>query len=91
LIRDRFDSEHAETMALEGLAFLAGRPDDLDRFLGNSGLDATELRRRAGDRDVLRAVIEFLLAEDTLVTTFCDERGLDPRELHRANHLLGGA
>lgn len=91
MIRDRLESEHAETMALEGLAFLAGRPDDLERFLGNSGLDAAELRRRAGERDVLRAVLEFLLSDDVLVTRFCEEQMLDPRALHQANHLLGGS
>jgi len=91
LIRDRLTSEHAETMALEGLGFLAGRPDDLERFLRNSGLDAAELRARAADRDVLRAVVEFLLADDALVTGFCGELGLTPQDLHRANHMLGGA
>ena len=83
--------EHAETMALDGLTFLAARPDDLERFLRNSGLDAGELRLRAADPDVLRAVIEFLLSDDALVTGFCEEQGLQPQDLHRANHQLGGA
>ena len=91
LIRDRLTSERAETMALDGLAFLAGRPDDLERFLRNSGLDASGLRRRAGDPDVLRGVVEFLLSDDALVTAFCEEQDVDPRALHQANHLLGGA
>ena len=91
MIRDRLTSEHAETMALEGLAFLAARPDELDRFLANSGLDAAELRRRAADPDVLRAVLEFLLADDSLVTAFCEAQGLQPHDLHRANHQLGGS
>lgn len=91
MIRDRLTTDHAETMALEGLVFLAARPDDLERFLTSSGLDAAELKRRAGDRDVLRAVVEFLLSEDVLVTGFCEAQGLRPEDLHRANHLLGGA
>lgn len=91
MIRNRLNSDHAETMALEALGFLAARPDDLDRFLTSSGLDAAELRRRAADPDVLRAVVEFLLSDDGLVTGFCEEHGLRPEDLHRANHLLGGA
>ena len=91
MIRDRLTSDRALTMALEGLSFLAGRPDDLERFLRNSGLDAAELRTRAGDPDVLRAVVEFLLSDDALVTGFCEEQGLRPDDIHRANHILGGA
>ncbi len=91
MIRDRLTGNRAETLALEGLVFLAARPDDLGRFLANSGLDAAELKRRAGDPDVLRAVVEFLLSEDALVTGFCEVQGLRPEDLHRANHLLGGA
>ena len=91
MLRDRFTDQHAETMALEGLGFLAGRPDELERFLSNSGLDAAELRSRAADRDVLRAVVEFLLGTDELVTAFCAEHGFKPQDLHLANHRLGGA
>ena len=78
-------------MALQGLGFLAARPDELERFLRNSGLDAGELRARAADPDVLRAVVEFLLADDGLVCDFCEEHGIKPQDLHQANHLLGRA
>ena len=91
MIRDRLTSDRAETMALEGLGFLAGRPDDFERFLTNAGLGAAELRQRAGDPDVLRAVVEFLLSDDALVTGFCEAQGLKPEDLHRANHALGGS
>lgn len=91
MIRDRLTSEGAETVALRGLAFLAGRPEDLERFLRNSGLDAAELRQRAADPDVLRAVVEFLLSDDAMVTVFCQQTAMEPQDLHRANHLLGGA
>ncbi len=89
LIRERFTKERAETIALDGLAFLAGRPEDLERFLRNSGIDVDELRLRAADPDMLRAVTEFLLSDDTLITGFCQEGSLDPRDVHLANHVLG--
>ncbi len=89
MIRERCTRERAETLALEALAFLAGTPDVLGRFLGNSGLEASDLRLRASDPDVLRAVLEFLLADDALAGDFCRDRGMDPRDLHLANHVLG--
>ena len=91
MLRDTFTNEHAETMALQGLGFLAARPEDLERFLRNSGLDGAELRARAADPDVLRAVVEFLLTDDGLISAFSEETGAMAQDLHRANHLLGGA
>jgi hypothetical protein len=89
LIRERLTQERAETLALAALAYLAGTPDVLGRFLGNSGLEASDLRLRASDPDVLRAVLEFLLTDDALAGDFCRDQGLDPRDLHLATHLLG--
>jgi hypothetical protein len=90
LIRDKLTRERAETIALNGLAFLAGRDDDIERFLRNTGIDAAELRLRAADPDVLRAVLEYILAGDATTTGFCEEQNLDPRELHAASHVLSG-
>lgn len=89
MIRDRLTKERAETIALDALAFLAGRPEDLERFLGNSGINVDELRHRAADPDMLRAVTEFVLSDDALVNGFCEEQNLDPRDIHVANHVLG--
>ncbi len=88
MIRDTLTRERAETIALNGLAFLAGREDDIERFLRNTGIDAAELRLRATDPDVLRAVLEYILAGDATTTGFCEEQSLAPRELHAANHIL---
>lgn len=76
-------------MALDGLAFLAGRPEDFERFLRNTGMDVAEVRLRAADPDMLRAVTDFLLTDDALVTSFCQEQSLDPKDIHLANHILG--
>jgi hypothetical protein len=91
LIRNKLTREHAETLALNGLAFLAGRGEEIERFLRNTGIDADELRRRAADPDMLRAVLEYILAGDATTADFCAEQNLDPRQLHEANHVLSGA
>ena len=87
-IRDRMTKDRAETIGLDGLAFLAADPERLEHFLVNSGLDAASLRRRATERGVLRAVLDYLLTDDSLVTGFCEEQGIDAREMHLATHQL---
>lgn len=88
MIRERLSQEQAETLALEALGFLAGTPDALARFLGSAGIDAATLRQGAADPDTLRAVLEFLLADDSLTGDFCRARALDPAVLHLAGHVL---
>jgi hypothetical protein len=80
----------AETIALNGLAFLAAQPDEIERFLRNTGLDSGELRQRAADPDVLRAVLEYILAGDATTTGFCAEQALEPRDLHDCHRVLSG-
>jgi hypothetical protein len=81
--------ERAETIGLNGLAFLAGLPEWMERFLRLSGLEPSILRARASDPDFLRAVLDFLLTEDVLVTDFCNERDLEARDIHAAHRMLG--
>lgn len=82
--------DHAETVALRGLAFMAGSGALLAGFLAESGLGPGDLRGRAADPDLLAAVLDHLLAEDARVTAFCAAEGLTPEVLHRARALLPG-
>ncbi len=89
MIRDKLARETAETTALKGLAFLAGRQDDMERFLANAGIGPEELKIRAADPDMLRAVTEYLLTDDGLLAAFCEEQGFDARDVHMAAYTLG--
>ena len=89
MLRDSLTKDRAETIALQCLGFLASQPDELERFLRSSGLELEELRARAGDPDILRAILEFILADDTRITGLCQEMEIEPRDLHTANHVLG--
>jgi hypothetical protein len=80
----------AETLGLKALAFLAGSPEALDRFLTLSGTDAESLRQRAGNPECLAAVLEFLLANEELLTQFCADENIDPRGVHFAAGRLSG-
>lgn len=80
----------AETLALKTLAFLAQSPDDIDRFLALSGISPPDLRERAGDPEILAAVMDFVLADDTRIADLCDALATDPRILHLARRALPG-
>lgn len=87
----RKQREAAETLALEVLAHVAGSPADLAQFVETSGIDPQSLRERAGEAGVLKAVIDFLLADDKRLLDFCGEKGIEPKQLHMARHVLDGA
>jgi hypothetical protein len=68
--------EAAQTMALQGLAFLAEQPDRLQRFASVTGLDLGELRARADAPDLLAAVLEHLAGDESLLLVFAASRGI---------------
>jgi len=84
------NTENAEILALQGLGWLAGDEDALQRFLNLSGLDADALRLSAGTSDLNVAVVDFLLAHEDLLMRFCEAVDISPREMHLARHRLGG-
>jgi hypothetical protein len=80
----------AETLALEALAWLASDADALLRFLSVSGLELADLRTRAGDAELLAAIMDFLLAEDALLARYCAEESIDPVTIYEARRQLPG-
>ena len=82
--------EHADVLALEGLAWLAGQDDAIQRFLAQSGTDAASLRQAAGSREMSVAVLDFLLGNEDLLLQFCESASIAPKQMHLARHVLGG-
>jgi hypothetical protein len=80
--------ERAEILALEALAWLAARPDDIGRFLTTSGLGEEELRRAAGDRELLGSLLGFLLQNEALLLEFCQDASIEPKSIHTALHRI---
>jgi len=81
----------AQALALNALTFLATEPENLDRLLAQSGLDIATLRARAGESELLSAVLDFLLANEDLLLGFCEEISTDPKAVHMARHVLDRA
>ena len=89
-MRGRMTFEVAETLALKGLSYLVRSADDLERFVAMSGLDTESLRARAGETELLTAVLDFMLTHEQLLMGFCDDESVDSREVHMARHVLSG-
>ena len=87
-MKDRITPERAEILALEALAWLAGQPDVIERFLAASGLDAGDLRRAASDRGLLGAILDFLLENEHLLLEFCEDTSTSAKVVHLARYHL---
>lgn len=87
----RVSLETAEIMAIQALAFIAGREKELSLFLDQTGILPGELRGRAGEPDVLAGVLDFLLGNEQVLLDFCSESGTEPEMILPARHLFPGA
>lgn len=80
----------ARALARDALIWLAERPDLMGTFLGASGLDAAEIRRRADDPEMLAAVLDFLLMDEAWLGAFCAQTGRSLDAPLRARAALPG-
>jgi hypothetical protein len=89
-MRGRAELAGPETIGLKALAFLAAAAEDLQRFMAISGADVASLRGRAAEPAFLAAILDYLLANETLLVDFCKAESLEPRDVHLAAAKLGG-
>ena len=78
---DKLVNGNNVTLALFALAHIAGDETLGPRFLALSGMDAAELRARAGDPDVLAAVVAFLAANEADLIECAAAIGVTPEAL----------
>jgi Protein of unknown function (DUF3572) len=84
------DREAAETLALQGLAFLFEDPARMLRFLKLTGLEPDEVRARVGTPELSLAVLEHLAGDESLLLVFSASRAVAPDSVGRAIALLEG-
>lgn len=83
--------QHAETLAIQALGWLAGNDDLWPVFLGSTGAAAEDMAGRATDPAFLASVLEFLTMDDAWVIAFCDTVGAAYDAPLRARYALPGA
>jgi hypothetical protein len=82
--------ETTELLAIQALAFIAEDPERMAAFLSATGLEATAIRDAARAPVFLAGVLEHMLSDESLLLAFADSAGIDPAEIARARHALGG-
>jgi hypothetical protein len=82
--------EAAEVLALDALGWMVADETLLPQFLDASGMSADDLRDRAGEPDMLLAVLDFLMGDDTRIMGFSTATGRLPAATVEALNLLSG-
>ena len=82
--------DDAEALGIRALAFVAGDPDLLPRFLSITGIEAGRIREAARQPGFLAGVLDFVLAHVPTVMAFAEASGLDPSSLAAARRALPG-
>lgn len=86
----KLSQEAAEHIGALALAFLAAEPQRLVAFMEASGLDIADIKRGAGSRDFLSAVLDHMTRDESLLLVFAAENALHPEQVMRASHVLSG-
>lgn len=79
----------AEQLAIQALTYLAGDEERLGRFLAVTGLGPDQIRAAAGESGFLAGVLDYLCHDETLLTGFASEAGIDPGDIGKALRVLG--
>ena len=82
--------EAAERLALTALVWIAEREEVASSLLGAAGASAEDLRTRAGDPEFLGFVLDFMLSDEQMLLTFCEDADLKPDAPMRARAALPG-
>ncbi len=82
--------QSAELIAIKGLQYLAGDPEQLSRFLALSGCEPHELRQNADSPEFLAGVLEFFMGNEPTLLAFCADHAINPDDIGKAQQCLGG-
>ena len=80
--------DDAEALALAALAATLTDERRARRFLDLTGIDADELRARAGERSLLAATLAFLEAHEPDLVEVAQALGIKPEKLVAARERL---
>jgi hypothetical protein len=81
--------EAGEHIAIDALAYLAGAPEALDRFLALTGLSPDMLRSAAGDPAFLEGVLDYFLGDEPLLVAYAAHAAMPPERIVAARRALG--
>ena len=88
MLREKSTNAAPEVLGLQALAHVAGDEELGPRFLALTGMDASDLRARAGESGVLAAVIAFLASHEADLIAVSERLGVKPEVLAAAGRTL---
>ena len=80
--------ESAEILALQVLSFISSDPNRLSEFEAATGITIIDLRKRAGDRDVLRAALSALMMDESALLMFSANASVPPEQIGIALQII---
>lgn len=80
--------DEAEALALSALAYLAADADRLGRFLAETGIEPDTLMRQADTPTTMAAVLDHILADESLLLVFAADAGLKPEQVALAHAII---
>jgi Protein of unknown function (DUF3572) len=82
--------ESAENLAISALAFLAGDPERLGRFLSLTGIGPDAIRKAATEPAFLAGVLDHVVSDEALLVAVAAHAGVSPFTVERAQAVLSG-
>ena len=83
--------DRAELIAAQALQFLASDEDRLARFVGLTGIDGAAIRDHITESVFLAGVLDYLLADESLLLEWVETSGLAPEDPGLARMALADA
>ncbi|HEV7306217.1 DUF3572 domain-containing protein [Ensifer sp.] len=80
----------AEEIAIDILAWLAGEPELLSRFLALTGTEPGSLRTAITEPGFMGGIVAFLMEHEPTLMAFCEATGTAPQDVVRAHAALSG-
>ncbi len=78
----------ASTIAIAGLQFLAGDPEQLSRFVSLTGMTPDAMRDNANSPEFLGAVLDFFLSDEPTLLAFAAGHDISPEDIQKARFTL---
>ena len=83
-----FTKEQAEIVAIQALGYLAGAPEELEKFISVTAMDSNDLTKCAHSADGLAGILDYVCQDESILLGFCSEYDIRPDDPMRALHAL---
>lgn len=78
-------------LAVTALGFIAGKSEELSRFLALTGIEPSAIRAAAMEPDFLGGVLAYIAGSERTLLAFAAQAGIAPEEVEKARIFLAGA